>query len=620
MPVSRTVNLDILSFFRRVENKSTLYINQLIVSGFVAFHGLNVRERNLLYKYLLPHNEKNLKEFIKLVKKTSLFDTEALVEIFEYVISPADKEVNGAIYTPAFIREFIISKILSRYDKTKWTSMLYADLSCGCGGFFYTLIRQVREAIPETSIAWLTRECIVGVDIKEFSIERTMLLLALYALQKGEELTEDDFNLYCQNSLSNDFTFVPIVVRHGGIDVVVSNPPYVASSKLSEENKQYARNWEVSRTGKADLYLPFFQLGIDSLRPGGMLGYITVNTFYRSLNGCAFRDYLAKNGYDTTIIDFGSEQLFRGCSTYTCVCLIEKRNSGGIHYIETESGKLSEIDDASFETVTYDSLDNRKGWVLKDSHTAERIKAIESVGKPLGDIVSIRNGFATLRNDIYIVKPKRETVRYLFVEKNDRFYRIEKGICRKAVKANLIRREEDIEKFSDYIIFPYSEREGRKEIIGETFFRNRYPGAYEYLNDCREELAKRDKGHKKYPAWFAFGRSQALNLEGERLLFPHICDGPCYVYCQDQELLFYDGYAIFAESHDDLEVIRRILMSDVFWYYITKTSKPYSGGFFSLEKRYIKHFGIPKLSDEQKEILLGFESQYEVNQWLRRFY
>jgi len=85
-------------------------------------------------------------------------------------------------------------------------------------------------------------------------------------------------------------------------------------------------------------------------------------------------------------------------------------------------------------------------------------------------------------------------------------------------------------------------------------------------------------------------------------------------------MLFYDGYSIFAESPRKLEIVRRILSSNVFWYYITKTSKPYRGGFFSLEKRYIQHFGLPILAEEQEDELLSLERQEEVNHWLEKIY
>lgn len=621
MPVSNCINREVLTFFKKLDDTSTDYINRLIVSSFVEYHHLRVEVNNFLYQYLIDTNDTSLNSLNKIIGQSDYdYSLEKLVEIFELVISPADKEVNGAVYTPEYIRDFIVRKVLSRYDTGTWSQMLYADLSCGCGGFFLTLIKIIREQTLDLSICDFVRNHIVGVDIKDYSVERTQILLSLYALLEGENLCERGFNVLCQNTLTYDFVESDVVKKHQGIDIVIGNPPYVVSSKMSEENRQYVKNWSVSKTGKSDLYLPFFQIGLECLKVGGTLGYITVNSFYRSLNGSAFRTYLSKKEYDCTIIDFGAEQLFKGCSTYTCICIIENNPTGIIRYQETKSKNLAVLSDVFFEEIAYNTVDNRKGWILKDKKTSSNIRRIECVGKPLGDVVKIRNGFATLRNDIYLIKPIKTGRKYFYFEKKGKVFRIEKAICRKAIKANLVRHENDIYALSEYIIFPYIMMNGAAQIISEEEFQNHYPLAYQYLLENKEELAKRDNGHKTYPQWYAYGRSQALNIRGERLLFPHICDAPCFVSCDDETLMYYDGYSIIADSSRQLEVVRRILTSEIFWYYITKTSKPYSGGFFSLEKRYIRHFGIPELNMDQEAELLAMTDQDEINKWLAVIY
>lgn len=621
MSISDSIDKDVLSFFRKIEDKSTDYINKLIVSSYVICNGLKVGKENYLYKYLITSKDDALESLNGVISQSDFkLGMEELVEVFEFVISPADKEVNGAVYTPGYLREAIIRNVLQGYDKNLWSKMLYGDLSCGCGGFFYSLIRILRSEGAVFSIADFVKSHIIGIDIKEYSAERTKILLSLYALQEGEELREGMFHILCQNSLSNKFTEASIITGHGGIDVVIGNPPYVASSKMSEDNRKYVKNWTVSKTGKSDLYLPFFQLGIECLKTGGTLGYITVNSFYRSLNGGAFRNYLSGKGLDCTIIDFGAEQLFKGCSTYTCICIIRDTPSGVVHYQEVASKDLLKLNQSLYEEIPYYSLDDKKGWILKDKNTAAKIQAIESIGLPLGDMVAIKNGFATLRNNIYLIKPYRSDEHYHYFKKEGTGYKVERAICRKAIKANIVRKESDIEMLCEQIIFPYHIKDGKPQVIDENKFQANYPFAYHYLIKNKDKLAERDNGRKKYPKWYAYGRSQALNIRGKRLLYPHICDHPCFVYCDDDSLMYYDGYSIFAKSPRQLEVIKRILSSELFWYYITKTSKPYSGGFFSLEKRYIRHFGIPVLTEVQEKELLALKSQREIDAWVKKMY
>lgn len=45
--------------------------------------------------------------------------------------------------------------------------------------------------------------------------------------------------------------------------------------------------------------------------------------------------------------------------------------------------------------------------------------------------------------------------------------------------------------------------------------------------------------------------------------------------------------------------------SDIFWYYIKNTSKPYSGNYYSLNSTYINNFGVCELDDQEKEFLIN---------------
>ncbi len=132
----------------------------------------------------------------------------------------------------------------------------------------------------------------------------------------------------------------------------------------------------------------------------------------------------------------------------------------------------------------------------------------------------------------------------------------------------------------------------------------------------KEQLLNRDKGKNKKYKWFEFGRTQALNDFGKKLLFPYMAGQPYFVYSDQKDLLLYAGYAIYFDSERELKVLKRILESDIFWYYIKQTSKPYSGNFFALAKNYVKDFGVCELDENEKEYLLNTNSFDERNNFL----
>ena len=129
----------------------------------------------------------------------------------------------------------------------------------------------------------------------------------------------------------------------------------------------------------------------------------------------------------------------------------------------------------------------------------------------------------------------------------------------------------------------------------------------------KEELAKRDKGKGKYPAWYAYGRTQGMNNFGKKLLIPYISDTPAAVISLQEDLLFYCGYALYCEDIETLNILKMFLESDVFWYYIRHTSKPYSKGFMALAKNYITRFSIPTLTEVEKRQLLSQRDLAERN-------
>lgn len=612
-----------ISRFLKNYSKDIQAINRLLVTSYVSIRNLNIVNNNIIRELLISENDEvehsALNSFIGILNREyPNLSLENIIELFEFVISPSEKEVNGAVYTPESIRRFIVSNTLSQFPIEQWRHLTIADISCGCGGFFTTALDVIREHIDVSCYSLI--ENLYGIDIASYSIDRTRILLSLYAIEKGEDFDYLPINLYTANSLTFDWNTIKIVQENGGFDVIIGNPPYVSASKISQESKDALCNWSVTRTGKTDLYIPFFQIALECLNDNGVLGYITVNNFYRSVNGRAFRAYVSFYGYDFKIIDFGAEQVFKGRSTYTCICIISK-NIGDVKYIKTLSSSLSQIKESDYTILPYNMLDNHDGWLLQSLDVATNIKRIESCGKPLGKVFNIKNGFATLKNEVYVLNVIKQDHDYYYTQtKKGEVFKIEKLICRDVIKPNTLKNEIELNEKIEKLIFPYILSSQGIEIIPEDKLKNEFPMAYEYLLANRETLKKRDKGSREYDTWYAFGRTQALNISGYKLLFPYIADAPYFVISENKDLLFYNGYALVSDNLRELLIAQKILQSRIFWYYIEHTSKPYGGEYYALAKNYVKDFGYIQLSSEEKEKLLDLDNLSDINEYLEEKY
>jgi len=596
-------------------------VNRLLVSAFISINNIEVINNEFIKEYIIQETDivefEQLLKFIQKIKKeNNKFGIEELIQLFEFVISPEDKEVNGAVYTPEAIRGYIISKVLSGFTDEEISNMKFADISCGCGGFFYTLALAINKNTNKP-FSEIYRDNIFGVDIENYSITRTKLLLLLLAISYGEDIIEFEFNLYQGNSLEFDWFANEVIRNNGGFDAVIGNPPYVSSSKIDEQSKILLENWSVSKTGKPDLYIPFFQIGLENLREGGVLGYITVNNFYRSLNGRGIRNYLSEQNHSITIIDFGSEQVFRGRSTYTCLCFITKDAMGNIHYAKSESQNIYQIRVTDFINLAYVNLSNHDGWILQNQEITDILNRIEHTGVKLGKCFDIRNGFATLKNDVFLFTPIREDEQFYYFVKDKVNFSIEKAICRDAIKPNTLKTEGEIVSKTEKLIFPYSTNENRTvTLIKENEMVTDFPLAYSYLTKYKSVLSNRDKGTREYDEWYAFGRNQAIGIMGLKLLFPYISNVPYFVYSNQRDLLFYNGYALISESEEDLLIAQKVLNSKLFWFYITHTSKPYGSSYFALAKNYVKNFGYYQFNEKERIKLLAMTDKIEIDNFL----
>ena len=78
------------------------------------------------------------------------------------------------------------------------------------------------------------------------------------AISKGEDVEQFSFNLYVGNAL--DYNWNNTLPKFSGFDAVIGNPPYVRAKHISKESKKLMQNWEVTKSGNPDLYIPFFEI------------------------------------------------------------------------------------------------------------------------------------------------------------------------------------------------------------------------------------------------------------------------------------------------------------------------------------------------------------------------
>ncbi len=597
-------------------------IEKILFLCFLNNQNLTYKDSTILEEYFESYNTNNrLYEEIKSVDCSTINDLENCLEL---LIPQDDRKTNGAFFTPPYIVNFIINE-LSPKEKDK-----NIDPSCGCGAFLLGLIRYYQKTYNK-KIKDIIRENIFGTDILEYNIRRAKLLISIYALQNGEKICEDDFNLFTRDSIRYNWT--------EKYDNVMGNPPYVKFQDLSDDNRDYLlNNYKSIEKGTFNLYFAFFELGYKILNNGGALGYITPNNYFTSLAGESLRKYFQNEKCVSKIIDFCSKKVF-DVQTYTALTFMNKKKNDFLYYdrIQNELDPESFLGRINFSKNFYSNL-NLKKWRLLKSDEQENIKNIESIGTPIGQLFDICAGIATLKDDVFFVDGLKEQDNYYIKTTVKGTFRIEKEITRPVYKISDFKTQKELELNTRRIICPYQFTNYSAKVIDENRFKKLYPRCYEYLLSEKDSLLSRDKGKVKYTPFYVWGRTQGLNRFGKKILNPTFSLSPRFLKTEEEIAFFTNGYGIFFKKNqsmslfdiqnpiskeDNIDAVIKILNSSIMDYYITKTSVMIEGGYPCYQKNFIEKFSIPNFTNEEllklnqisdkKEIDAFLEAKYHLN-------
>ena len=135
-----------------------------------------------------------------------------------------------------------------------------------------------------------------------------------------DEHEEFDFEVY----------FSEVFHEKKGFDVVIANPPYISALEAKKtiapnERMQYKNRFYTAK-GAYDLYVLFFELGINILRSNGTITYISPSKYLSARYAMALREYILNYSL-IELADFSDIRAFESTGVSTLVTIIYKGQS-----------------------------------------------------------------------------------------------------------------------------------------------------------------------------------------------------------------------------------------------------------------------------------------------------
>ncbi|MTJ16274.1 MULTISPECIES: Eco57I restriction-modification methylase domain-containing protein [unclassified Dolichospermum] len=408
---------------------------------------------------------------------TDLEELKADVAKQEFDRKQGKRKKLGVFYTPAYITQYIVEVAIGGYlqnredelrEKFKlgeftdtaenqkreiefWQSYRdevlvktrVIDPACGSGAFliaafdyFASQYQRVNDNLQflkhqttenmELDKTILSNN-LFGVDLSPESVEITKLSLWLKTATQGKTLSYLDDNIKIGNSIINDAKITdlpfnwenefPQIFAEGGFDVVIGNPPYIRQELLSPFKPYLQENYQ-TYDGVADIYIYFYEKGLNLLKPAGIISYIVTNKWLRSGYGEPLRRFFSQESVFEQIIDFGHAPIFEDADTFPCIIAARKSEVSNTENEEKSvlicavpRGELKNINliqyvqnpENSF-TIPWSRF-TANAWSLEPPAVDDLMRKIQRVGVPLKEFAGVKPicGIKTGFNEAFFI-------------------------------------------------------------------------------------------------------------------------------------------------------------------------------------------------------------------------
>ena len=459
-------------------------------------------------------------------------------------------KTRGKIYTPNYIVKNVCD--LANYTIGKINKKHVIDNSCGDGAFLIEIVeRYINDFfIYSNDLIELKRQIetyIHGIELDE--AECKICCRNLNDVCESYGLFNVKFDVVCNNTLNIFENY------KDKMDFVLGNPPYVRVHNFGN-NYDQLKSFNFSQGGMTDLYLIFYEIGIKMLNKNGRLSYIAPSSFFTSLAGKNFREWIISSNKVESVCDLKHFQPFNA-TTYTAIITIDNsKKSEAVYYYEYDAHALKTI--LISLIMNHNFLINGNFYFATELVLSELKEILTFI--PFGSNVFVKNGFATLADKVFIGNFDFES-KYII----------------------------DILKISTSqwykAIFPYN-KHGKLISLDDL---EKDKNLYEYLLSKKEMLLRRDIDYSS--SWFGYGRTQAIN----DMVYDRIAINTLFKTTKDIKLNFlpagvgaYSG--LYIISNFSYEQIKEAVISEKFLRYISLLGKYKSGGYYTCSSKDVKQY------------------------------
>ena len=477
----------------------------------------------------------------------------------------------GQIFTPDYAAEFMVKNciiFIKRKNRNISEEFKVLEPSVGKGVFLKYLINNSFSNI-----------CAYEMDL---SLKDTLL--------DSFPTIKFKFDNFLSSKISEKF------------DLIIGNPPYLGQNYNAEIFQEYVKKYPICSkyfVGNMDLFYFFVHLGIEKLKPGGLLSYITTNYWVTKSQKTGIKllkPHILDECYLIQYIDLSRLNIFEGArGQHNCIFVLQKKTEQEksrkknkiIQIIQTQRGRESQqVEDELNKRIFKDLIDNINSQYMRKYNSAltnndlspkdnwnliypQEVKEIvdkierycENNGhiSKIQDYFIIRNGLILINDKIFILKEGKELKienddYYILVNGNYmRLSEIEKKRLKMVFKSkSIIKYGYNIEDSIGYILyFNKNEFNQKPSSNRNKLLEQKYPALTNYLKQFEIKLREILINAKENPNDFYYPRRGSFIRRSDEDGNEGLVDlEPFYDNKQKIFFKFISNENVFGYSHD----------------------------------------------------------------------
>ncbi|GAA1817356.1 N-6 DNA methylase [Planosporangium flavigriseum] len=246
---------------------------------------------------------------------------------------PVEAVEHGEIFTRRWVVDLILD--LAGYDEERdLASLVAVEPACGTGAFLEPMVVRLSESLRRHNRTLdQASGAIRAFDLLPRNVESSRRLVEKVLIRDGWP-AEDAIARAEDWVQEGDYLLADH--QDEGVDFVLGNPPYIRLEDVPTDRMLAYRAACSTMTGRSDVYVGFYEIGLRSLKRDGVLGFICADRWMRNQYGRELRKFIADSfSVEATIIMHDVDAFEEQVSAYPAISILRRSQQGAAVVADT---------------------------------------------------------------------------------------------------------------------------------------------------------------------------------------------------------------------------------------------------------------------------------------------